>query len=44
MATAILRVRAGKHFWTDVLVGYGVGASIGLAVPLMHKIEFQRFK
>lgn len=44
MATAILRVRAGKHFWTDVLVGYGVGASIGLAVPLMHKIDFKRFK
>lgn len=43
MATAILRVRAGKHFWTDVLIGYGAGASIGLAVPLMHKVDFPRF-
>jgi membrane-associated phospholipid phosphatase len=41
MATAILRVRAGKHFWTDVLVGYGVGASIGVGVPLLHRIRMK---
>ena len=42
MATAILRVRAGKHFWTDVIVGYGVGASIGIGVPFLHKINFRK--
>lgn len=36
MATAILRVRAGKHFWTDVLVGYGVGAMVGVGIPMIH--------
>ena len=39
MTTAILRVRAGKHFWTDVLVGYGAGMSIGVGVPLLHRIK-----
>lgn len=42
MATAILRVRAGKHYWTDVLIGYGVGASIGVGVPLLHKIKIRK--
>jgi len=42
MATAILRVRAGKHFWTDVIVGYGVGATIGVGVPFLHKIKFRK--
>lgn len=37
--TAIFRVRAGKHFWTDVMVGYGVGAAVGVGVPLLHKIR-----
>lgn len=39
MATAILRVRAGKHFWTDVLIGYGTGLSVGVGVPLLHRIR-----
>lgn len=38
-ATAILRVRAGKHYWTDVMVGYGAGAAIGVGVPLLHQIK-----
>ncbi len=32
-----LRVRAGKHFPTDVVVGYAVGAGIGLLVPYLHR-------
>jgi membrane-associated phospholipid phosphatase len=36
-ATAYLRVRAGLHFPTDVIVGYGVGAGIGLLVPFLHR-------
>jgi len=36
-ATAYLRVEAGKHFWSDVLVGAAIGGAIGLAVPYLHK-------
>jgi membrane-associated phospholipid phosphatase len=35
--TGYLRVRAGKHYLTDVLVGYGVGALIGTLVPRWHR-------
>lgn len=35
-STAILRVAAGKHFWSDVLVGAAVGSGMGLAVPALH--------
>lgn len=34
--TAVMRVLAGKHFWSDVMVGAAVGSAIGLAVPLLH--------
>jgi membrane-associated phospholipid phosphatase len=34
--TANLRVRAGKHFYSDVLVGAIVGSAIGYAVPALH--------
>ena len=34
--TAQQRMAAGKHFFTDVLVGYGVGALIGWGVPQLH--------
>jgi membrane-associated phospholipid phosphatase len=35
-ATANLRTRAGKHFYSDVVVGALVGAAIGFAVPRLH--------
>jgi membrane-associated phospholipid phosphatase len=35
-ATANLRTRAGKHFYSDVLIGALVGAAIGFAVPRLH--------
>ncbi len=35
--TAVLRVKAGKHFPTDVIAGYVVGASIGYLIPQLHK-------
>jgi len=35
-ATGILRVLAGKHYWTDVIVGALVGGAVGLLVPLLH--------
>ena len=34
--TANLRVRAGKHFYTDVIIGGIVGMSVGYLVPALH--------
>jgi membrane-associated phospholipid phosphatase len=36
----ILRNQTGKHFWTDIITGYVVGAAIGILVPELHKIRF----
>jgi len=38
-AMAYLRVRAGRHFPTDVLTGYVVGALVGVVVPYFHRSE-----
>ncbi len=35
--TAYLRVKAGKHFPTDVMAGYAVGAFTGWLIPHLHK-------
>ena len=35
--TGYLRVRAAKHFPTDVLAGYALGAGLGYLVPTLHK-------
>jgi len=35
--TGYLRVRAGKHFPTDVIAGYALGAGIGILIPHLHK-------
>jgi membrane-associated phospholipid phosphatase len=35
-ATANLRVRAGLHFYSDVLLGGLVGSAVGYAVPALH--------
>lgn len=35
--TGYLRVRGGRHYPTDVIVGYAVGALVGWAVPTLHK-------
>lgn len=34
-----LRVRSGRHFPTDVIAGYAVGAAIGWLVPYVHRKE-----
>lgn len=35
--TGYLRTAAGKHFYTDVIGGYALGAIIGYGVPALHK-------
>ena len=35
--TAVMRVVAGKHFWSDVIVGAAAGSAIGLLVPFLHR-------
>ncbi len=42
--TAYLRYKGGKHFPTDVIVGYGVGAAIGILVPHLHRSKDKQFK
>jgi membrane-associated phospholipid phosphatase len=37
MAVGLYRVMAGKHFPTDVIAGYIIGAGIGMAVPHLHQ-------
>jgi len=32
-----LRLKAGKHFLSDNILGYFVGASVGILVPQLHK-------
>lgn len=36
--TGYLRVKGGKHYLSDVIIGYLVGAGIGILVPELHKI------
>lgn len=35
-AASNLRVRAGKHFYSDIVIGGVVGMAIGYAVPALH--------
>lgn len=35
--TGYLRVRAGRHYPTDALAGYALGASMGYLVPYFHR-------
>lgn len=36
------RLKAGKHFLTDNVLGYLVGAAIGIGVPQLHKMRAGR--
>ncbi len=40
--TGLTRVKAGKHYWTDVIVGYAVGAFVGTMTPFLHRREFRK--
>lgn len=35
--TGYMRVKGGKHYPTDVIVGYLVGAAVGILVPHIHR-------
>lgn len=37
LATGILRIKAGEHFPTDVMVGIPMGVLSGILIPHMHK-------
>lgn len=36
-AVGYLRLRAGKHFLSDNIVGYAIGTGIGILVPELHR-------
>ncbi|MCB2379007.1 phosphatase PAP2 family protein [Hymenobacter sp. BT635] len=36
-AVGYYRLEAGKHFLSDNLVGYAIGATVGVVVPQLHK-------
>jgi len=35
--TGYLRYEAGRHFPTDILGGYALGALTGVLIPIMHR-------
>lgn len=37
--TGYLRVKAGKHYPSDVITGYAIGALTGVLIPHMHKLS-----
>ena len=40
--TAFARYKAGKHFPSDVVTGYAVGAAVGYFIPVLHRIKDDR--
>jgi hypothetical protein len=40
-ATSIWRIRAGKHFYSDVVIGAAVGATLGIGIPLLEGIHYR---
>ena len=34
-----LEVQAGKHYYSDVITGYSLGAVVGFMIPHLHKIQ-----
>ena len=37
LAVGYLRLKAGKHYLSDNIIGYAIGTSIGILVPELHK-------
>jgi membrane-associated phospholipid phosphatase len=42
--TAQLRVRAGRHYRSDIWTGALVGVGVGLLVPALHRVELSRVR
>jgi hypothetical protein len=40
-ATATLRTRAGKHYYSDVIVGGLVGIGVGIGVPVLNGARYR---
>lgn len=40
--TGYLRVKAGKHYPTDTIAGYLLGATTGLLIPQLHKKKMEK--
>lgn len=40
--TGYLRIKAGYHFYTDVITGVTVGALVGVLVPQLHKNKLMK--
>jgi membrane-associated phospholipid phosphatase len=40
-ATAMLRVRAGKHYYSDVVVGMLMGIGLGIGVPVLNGARYR---
>lgn len=38
-AVGYMRLKAGQHFLSDNLLGYAIGAGVGILVPQLHKKE-----
>ena len=38
-----LRMKALAHFPTDIMVGYMIGATVGVVVPELHKFKDRKF-
>ncbi len=34
------RIKAGKHFRTDVITGFSIGALTGILIPSLHRLKF----
>jgi len=39
--TGYLRIRAGKHYLSDVVVGYAVGMAVGILIPRLHRKDWR---
>jgi len=40
--TGYLRVKAGKHYPTDTIAGYLLGATAGILIPQLHKKKMEK--
>lgn len=39
LAVSYYRLQAGQHFLTDIILGYSLGAAVGILIPEMHKLK-----